>query len=322
MARKTVIKKVKVEKEAEPVKKSTSFFEYLRFGESYTSLILGIIVVIIATALLLSFVHNKDAGNINTPITQQTQNTVQVSQKVDNLAQKAPSTASDIVATPVPTDTLAPTAIPTAQPKPTVKPKPTASPKPTVHPTAKPTHVIKKIVKPNSSPTIRPTVKPKPTIVAKVIVKAKPTPMLKSAVSSKNVWIVQKGESLWIIAEKKYTSGYNWVDIAKANKLADPGDIHVGDRLVLPNVTPEVSTIATATPTPTVSTNDEQFSSTKRGNNEIVGSAYTVKHGDTMWDIAVRAYGDGYRWPEIVKANNITNPGLIFSGNKLIIPRP
>jgi len=49
-------------------KKKTNIFDYLRFGESYTSLILGIIVVIIGTALLLSFVHNNNAGKINAPI--------------------------------------------------------------------------------------------------------------------------------------------------------------------------------------------------------------------------------------------------------------
>src|SRR6478752_2948072 len=99
MAKKAAAKKTKdIEKES-PEKKS-SFFDYLRFGESYTSLILGIIVVIIATALLLSFVHNKDAGNVNTPINHQTQNTVQISQRVNNLAQKAPSNTTENVATP------------------------------------------------------------------------------------------------------------------------------------------------------------------------------------------------------------------------------
>lgn len=317
MPGKAAEKKTKEIKKAEPVKKSSSFFEFLRFGESYTSLILGIIVVVIATALLLSFVHNKDAGNINTPITQQTQNTVQVSQKVNNLAQKAPSTASDTIATPEPTDTIVPTTVPTVEP--TAKPKATIAPKPTIHHAAKPTQAVKKMVKTMPKPTVKPTHMPKPTMITKAVTKPMPKPT--KVASNKNVWIVQKNDSLWKIAEKKYTSGYNWVDIAKANNLADPSNIHVGDRLVLPNVTPKLATI-TVTSKPTVRTNDEQFSSTKRGGNEIVGTAYTVVHGDTMWDIAVRAYGDGYRWPEIAKANNVTNPGLIFSGNKLIIPRP
>ncbi len=318
MAKKTA-KKTKIETE-ENASKGTGFFEYLRFGESYTSLILGIIVVIIATALLLSFVHNKDAGNVNTPITQQTQNTVQVSQKVNNLAQKAPDTSTENVITPVPTETEAPTQVPTATPKPTVAPKPKA----TVAPTAKPTQAVKKIAKvnPTLKPTVKPTSKPVPTITEKKVVKIQvtPTPQITNG-KNQNVWIVQKNESLWIIAEKKYTSGYNWVDIAKANDLADPSDIHVGDKLVLPKVTPGPSTIATSQPT--VTTNDEQNSSTKQTQNAnaITGSTYTVVHGDTLWNIAVRAYGDGYKWTNIASANNLVNPGLIHSGNVLTIPR-
>lgn len=307
MAKKAAKKTKNVEKESP--QKSSSFFDYLRFGESYTSLILGIIVVIIATALLLSFVHNKDAGNVNTPINQQTQNTVQISQKINKLAQKAPSNTTENVATPEPTDTVAPT----VTPKPTARPQATATPqpKPTVHPTAKPTQIVKKIAKATPKPTVKPTSKPQ----------YNPTPTPQIMTKSKNVWIVQKNESLWIIAEKKYTSGYNWVDIAKANKLADPSNIHVGDRLVLPNVTPGPSTIASAKPT--VRTNDEQFSSTKQVKtaNAITGTSYTVVHGDTLWNIAVRAYGDGYKWPVIAKANSLVNPGLIHSGNVLKIPR-
>src|SRR6266700_1648836 len=37
----------------------TSLLDFLKFGESYTSLILGIIVVIVATVLLLSFVKTR-----------------------------------------------------------------------------------------------------------------------------------------------------------------------------------------------------------------------------------------------------------------------
>jgi len=310
MAKKAEIKKPKEQKIVELPKKGTSFFDYLRFGESYTSLILGIIVVIIATALLLSFVHNKDAGNVNTPISQQTQNTVQVSQKANNLAQKAPSNSQDSEPTVVPTDTIVPTIEPTALPKSIVAS--TAKPKPT--------QVVKKIAKIN--PTLEPTAKPKPTITVRKIAKVVPSPTHSPQIltgKDNNVWDVQKNESLWIIAEKKYSSGYNWVDIAKANNLADPSDIHVGDRLILPKVSPLPSTIAVKKPT--VTTNDQQFSSTKRTTNEITGKTYTIMKGDTLWDIAVRAYGDGYKWPDIAKANNLANPGMIFSGNNLIIPR-
>ncbi len=121
-------------------------------------------------------------------------------------------------------------------------------------------------------------------------------------------YIVQQGDDLWHIAEKFYKSGYNWVDIAAVNKLDNPGLLFTGQQLTIPTVTAKVATITTAMQhaPPT---------------NAITGNSYTIVHGDSLWDISVRAYGDGYRWVDIAKANSLANPGLIFSGNVLIIPR-
>jgi hypothetical protein len=45
-----------------------------------------------------------------------------------------------------------------------------------------------------------------------------------------------------------------------------------------------------------------------------------VQPGDTLWGLAVQFYGDGTRYPEIVAANNIENPNLIFPGDVFLIP--
>lgn len=50
------------------------------------------------------------------------------------------------------------------------------------------------------------------------------------------------------------------------------------------------------------------------------GNYYTVVKGDTLWGIAQRMYGNGSRYPEIAKANNIANPDIIHVGQKLLIP--
>ena len=48
---------------------------------------------------------------------------------------------------------------------------------------------------------------------------------------------------------------------------------------------------------------------------------YIIKQGDTLWDIANTFLKDPFLWPFIWKANpSITNPDLIFAGNKLVIP--
>ncbi len=50
-------------------------------------------------------------------------------------------------------------------------------------------------------------------------------------------------------------------------------------------------------------------------------NVYIVKRGDYLWKIAQEEYGDGYKWVEIAKANHLTNPNLLFKGQKLVLPR-
>jgi len=47
---------------------------------------------------------------------------------------------------------------------------------------------------------------------------------------------------------------------------------------------------------------------------------HTVVSGDTLWHIAKRYLGDGSRYPEIAKLNNIKNPNLIYPGQVFKIP--
>lgn len=116
--------------------------------------------------------------------------------------------------------------------------------------------------------------------------------------------VVAQGEDLWKISLTYYGSGYNWVDIAKENKIGNPNLIAAGVKLSIPKVEPKA--VAVVTPP---------------GSITITGSSYTVAKGDTLWEVAVRAYGDGFRWVDIAKANKLANPGLIHPGNVLSIPR-
>ncbi|HRN96703.1 MAG TPA: LysM peptidoglycan-binding domain-containing protein, partial [Candidatus Levybacteria bacterium] len=148
--------------------------------------------------------------------------------------------------------------------------------------------------------------------------------------SGQNVHVVQEGETLWSISEKVYNDGFGWSEIAEANNLTDPSNLEAGTRLtiparaaVAPEATPAVEeeeVIATPTMSAVSPTVAQQEQVQQPTGEAITGAKYTVRAGDTLWDISVRTYGTGYRWSEIATANSLSNPNLIFSGNVLTLP--
>jgi nucleoid-associated protein YgaU len=149
-------------------------------------------------------------------------------------------------------------------------------------------------------------------------------------------YTVKAGDDLWNIAVKVYNDGHQWTRIAELNNITDPNVVVEGMKLQLPQVekvaqvsetpTPQVTTAVTPTivaqatlsPTPTIADN---HAPTGPPQGTISGTTYTVKHGDSLWGIAVRAYGDGYKWVDIARANNLQNPDVIHSGNVFTLPQ-
>jgi len=115
------------------------------------------------------------------------------------------------------------------------------------------------------------------------------------------VYTVAAGDNLWKIAEKHYNSGYNWVDIAKENNLANANILLVGQKLVIPDVEAKQITVV----------------QTPKESEE-----YTVVEGDSLSKIAGRVYGDIFAWETIWNANKdtIEDPYLIFPGQIITIP--
>lgn len=197
--------------------KNTKEANFLNFGESYTSLILGIVVVIITSILLISFVRNR--GDVQ----------------------------------PIQTDT------------------------PDI-----------------SSTSIGPETEDE----------------------EGDSYTVEAGQGLWQIAEERYGSGYNWVDIARANNITNPDQIVAGAVLVLPDVEPKERTVVEAIQ----DAREALAQRVEERGGRIETTKYTVVEGDTLWSIAERKYGDGFVFAKIASDNRVSNPSVIYVGQVIELP--
>lgn len=109
--------------------------------------------------------------------------------------------------------------------------------------------------------------------------------------TSTTIHVVQWGENLTLIA-RRY--GVTTTAIVQANALADPNYIYAGQRLIIPTGT------APAPPS-----------------EPVAGGTYVVNRGDTLSSIAAR-YGTTVN--DLVAANGLWNPDLIYVGQVLKVP--
>lgn len=56
---------------------------------------------------------------------------------------------------------------------------------------------------------------------------------------------------------------------------------------------------------------------TRSTTSKVTPKTYTVQKGDTLWSICKKHLGDGQKYKEIAKLNNLENPDLIYPGQKL-----
>src|SRR3989344_3608475 len=122
---------------------------------------------------------------------------------------------------------------------------------------------------------------------------------------------IRAGDNLWKIAERYYQTGYGWVEIAQANKLANPNLILKDQDLTVPQLakaypmTVEVREPAIGGASSTSLTEEQEANSgaivlgnqtNEQVPNPISGDSYVTVRGDSLWKIAIRAYNDGYQW--------------------------
>ena len=75
-----------------------------------------------------------------------------------------------------------------------------------------------------------------------------------------------------------------------------------------------------------ISTSADSFGQSSEDNRNDRGkdgdeTVYTIKKGDTLWDISGEFLKNPFMWPNLWENNNyINNPDLIYPGNRLIIP--
>ncbi|KKT30872.1 MAG: hypothetical protein UW41_C0010G0032 [Candidatus Collierbacteria bacterium GW2011_GWC2_44_18] len=135
---------------------------------------------------------------------------------------------------------------------------------------------------------------------------------------------VVKGDDLWHISEKHYKSGYNYVDIMSENKITGKGVITAGMELRIPKVDPKKITVVETKKEIAISDKGNVIKAEVNPSGKpIEVGEYTTQKGDSYWKLAVRAYGDGFKWTKIYWANKkvFVNPDLIYSGVKITIPK-
>jgi nucleoid-associated protein YgaU len=149
------------------------------------------------------------------------------------------------------------------------------------------------------------------------------------------IYVVQDGDNLAKIAQKFYgveigNKTINVKRVFEANRgvLKSPDDIHVGQKLVIPQLKNEaesvfsdslfermkstISTKSSAGKTPTVLLTKLPVAQS--------GKQYIVSEGDNLWRIADKQLGDGERYREIIKLNDLEDEDYLTVGMRLKIP--
>lgn len=112
-----------------------------------------------------------------------------------------------------------------------------------------------------------------------------------STVTTAASYTVKAGDTLSAIAAKY---GTTYQALASANSISNPNDIYVGQVI-------KVSATATA-------------ASSQAASSTSSNGSYTVKSGDTLYGIAL---ANGLNWQTLAKQNGISDPNVIFVGQKL-----
>lgn len=122
---------------------------------------------------------------------------------------------------------------------------------------------------------------------------------LPSTQSGYTTYTVQKGDTYWTISQKY---GISLNELLTANNATNNSYLNIGDSVVIPQ---------------SVSSGGSSSGSGTSSSPSVTYKAYTVKSGDTLWNIAI---SQGIPYQELLETNNLTQSSYIYTGMKLTIP--
>lgn len=127
---------------------------------------------------------------------------------------------------------------------------------------------------------------------------------------SNEEYVVQAGETMADIAERKYGDQNKWTLIAKANKSVNPNRMRVGTKLVLPSAAATVAAEAAPAETTTAPV------------AEGTPKSYTIQAGDVLSKIAKKFYGTAAAAVRIQQANPevLKDPDFLTVGATIVLP--
>jgi LysM repeat protein len=127
-----------------------------------------------------------------------------------------------------------------------------------------------------------------------------------------DTYIIKPGDTLSEIA-RDY--GISLEDLAAANDISDPNRIFFDRELIIPDG--GRSQVADQSGSQVLDEQDMGDGQSTMSGASISGSTYVIQPGDSLWSLSQRL---GVSSEELARANNISNPDLIFSGESLTIP--
>lgn len=123
---------------------------------------------------------------------------------------------------------------------------------------------------------------------------------LPTTASGNTTYTVQKGDTYWTISQKY---GISLNELLEANNAHSNSYLDIGDSVIIPKGA--------------VSGGNTSSGGSTSSSPSITYKTYTVKSGDTLWNIAI---SQGIPYSELLETNGLTESSYIYTGMKLTIP--